>query len=522
MSARRRVGTAALTAALTGTLLAGAAGATDKPAAPAPVADPSLFQTMHNVAAITGAHAAWKAGITGKGVDVALIDTGVAPVAGLTSGNVVNGPDLSFDSQNPEQTYLDGFGHGTHMAGLIVGRDEVQSEPAKYVDSTRFTGMAPDARLINVKVGAGDGGVDVTQVIAALTWIAEHGQRNGLNIKVVSLSYGTDSQQDYRVDPLAHALEAVYKKGITVVVSGGNDGSDKTYLGMPAQSPRAIAVGGQHPNGTLDVKDDTVPAFANRGDNKRNVDLVAPAVSVQGLRVPGSFIDEQHAEARVGERLMKGSGTSQAAAIVAGAAALYLQKHPTATPDQVKYALQINAANMTDGSSATRGSGALDVGAALSKIWNYKLNADPSTGTGTIEGSRGSNHLVDYPDDTTETPVVLSGEKDIFGNALSSRVLADATNAGTTWSADGSWLGRSWTGSDFSATSWAGRSWTGRSWTSGTWAGRSWTGRSWTGRSWTGRSWTEGTWDGRSWTGRSWTGRSWTSRTWSSADWNVL
>jgi subtilisin family serine protease len=59
----------------------------------------------------------WKAGFTGKGVDIALIDSGVSPVRGLTSGNVVNGPDLSFESQDPATTNLDTFGHGTHMAG---------------------------------------------------------------------------------------------------------------------------------------------------------------------------------------------------------------------------------------------------------------------------------------------------------------------------------------------------------------------------------------------------------------------
>ena len=393
---RPRRGTTAVVASAVVLLTAGSAAAgtktprtpttttrtTTTPTTTTSPATTSGFSTMYNIGAITGAHIAYRTfGATGRGVDVALIDTGVSPVPGLTSGNVVNGPDLSFDSQNPDQTHLDGYGHGTHMAGLIVGRDTRQSDPARYVDSSRFTGMAPDARLVNIKVGAADGAVDVTQVVAALNWVAEHSQDDGLNIKVVSLSYGTDTRQSYVDDPLAHALEAVYRKGITVVVAGGNDGSDKPYLGMPAQDPFSLAVGGQDPHGTLDVKDDSVPDFANRGDNKRNVDLVAPAVSVQSLRVPGSYADEHFPEARVSGRLIKGSGTSQATAIVAGAAALFLQRYPTATPDQVKHALEVTATNFSLGSSAAKGYGAINVGRALGKLQNYKHKAPGAPGS---------------------------------------------------------------------------------------------------------------------------------------------
>jgi serine protease AprX len=156
------------------------------------------------VRAIVGADKLWARGWTGKGVDVAVIDTGVSPVRGLTSGNVVNGPDLSFDSQRADLRHKDGFGHGTHMASIVAGRDAAGTV-ASYSAPGTFTGVAPDARVVSLKVGASDGAADVSQVIAAIGWVAENRYRHGLNIRVLNLSYGTDSAQDWRLDPLAYS-----------------------------------------------------------------------------------------------------------------------------------------------------------------------------------------------------------------------------------------------------------------------------------------------------------------------------
>jgi serine protease AprX len=143
--------------------------------------------TLHHIAAAVGAHDSYQAGYTGKGIGVALIDTGVTNVPGLHTGNVVDGPDLSFDSQDPELAHLDAYGHGTHLASIIAGRDQV-GPAGSYSAASRFNGIAPDATLVDVKVGAQDGAVDVTQVIAALNWVVEHKNDKGMNIRVVDLS----------------------------------------------------------------------------------------------------------------------------------------------------------------------------------------------------------------------------------------------------------------------------------------------------------------------------------------------
>jgi serine protease AprX len=473
-----------------------------------PVADTG---SLHDIAEIIDATSAYKAGWTGKGIDVALIDTGVAPVAGLASGNLVNGPDLSFDSQHSDVRYKDAYGHGTHMAGIIAGRDK-QLTPAAYADPTKgFHGIAPDARIINIKVGASDGAADVSQVIAAIDWVTQHGRDPGLNIRVLNLSYGTDGTQASQLDPLAYAAEAAWRKGIVVVVAGGNDGTKNVDLANPAMDGNLLAVGASDPLGTVAVADDVVPEFANRGTTQRHVDMVAPGVHVLGLRVPNGAIDQAYPSARVGTRFFRGSGTSQSTAVVSGAAALLLQSYPTLTPQQVKMILGYSANWFARGTTTTAGAGVIDVSAAINAATNPLVRSLMSTttatfgtGTGSLELARGSSHV-------GMDGVQLTGEKDIFGAQFRSTTWAPKSLAGTAWTADGSWNGNGWTGSSFTKKG----DWTGR-----TWVATSWTGAAWSGRTWVGRTWVNNSWDGRTWVADSWQGRSWVNAGWSSASWS--
>lgn len=447
------------------------------------------------------------ASLTGAGIGVALIDSGVAPVRGLDQpGKVINGPDLSFESQDPGLADLDTYGHGTHMAGIIAG-----SDPATPAGTPRFDGLAPGAHLISLKVAAADGASDVSQVIGAIDWVVTHRDDPGLNIRVLNLSFGTDSAQGATLDPLSYAVEAAWRKGIVVVVSVGNDGAAATRVTMPAANPYVIAVGAADAAGTGTRTDDTVATFSSRGNTSRHADLLATGRSVVSLRNPGSYIDTEFPTARVAdaggeERLFRGSGTSQAAAVVSGSVALLLQQRPSLTPDQVK-SLLVRTANPLPGADpVAAGAGQLDIAEAASLLppKDSAQGFPAATGLGSLEDSRGTNHVVDEL-----TGTLLRGETDIFGGAWNPRRWTHAAKDGKAWKS-GSWNGSVWTGGAFKGTSWAAKTWSPAPWTGVNWAGRSWTGsdwsgRSWTGRSWTGRSWTAGTWCGRSWTGRSWT-----------------
>ena len=297
---RKRVIAPKVAAALVTTVIATLFVGVSWGASYAPDTDP---YSLANTTLGTGVQAWWNAGYTGKGVDVALIDSGVTPVAGLDApGKVVNGPDLSLDSQSPSLRYLDAYGHGTFMAGLIAANDP------------SYHGMAPDARLVSLKVGAADGAVDVSQVIAAIDWVVQHAHDPGLNIRVINLSYGTNSLQDPALDPLAYAAEQAWKHGIVVVAAGGNYGfqsqRNAPALADPAYDSSLLAVGSIDTNGTLATSDDRVPSFSpwpKRGAT-RGVDVVAPGAHLQGLRVPGSFVDVNHPEGYLNDRYFRGSG----------------------------------------------------------------------------------------------------------------------------------------------------------------------------------------------------------------------
>ena len=284
----------------------------------------------------------------------------------------MHGADVSFDSQEPALRYLDAYGHGTHVAGIVAGRDtDAPLAPQLYVNRPDlFLGVAPDARIVSVKAGDAHGAVDVTQVIAAIDWVVAHRRDGGLNIRVLNLSYGTDSVQPSEISPLSHAVEAAWKAGIVVVVAAGNDGElipgkqDSPGLTTPARDPFVVAVGAADTRGTEVFNDDVVASFSNLGDmtldTKRNPDVVASGTRIASLRVPGSTIDEQYASvAAEGDRFIRGSGTSQAAAVVSGAAALLLQQRPTATPDQIKELLRQAGEKLRDETDVEQGKGEL-------------------------------------------------------------------------------------------------------------------------------------------------------------------
>jgi serine protease AprX len=503
--------------------------------------DPGSLYTVENA---IGARDLWAQKdasgrqLTGRGISVALLDSGVSQVDGLAgAGKVTYGPDLSIEG-NGELTQKDTFGHGTFMAGIIAGRGTASpSSNLPKAPANVQLGVAPDADLLAMKLATTDGSVDVSQVIAALDWVTQHPVLpDGTRVRVINLSYGTDSAQDYLADPLAAAAENAWQHGIVVVTSAGNNGSDAGRLTDPAIDPYVIAVGATDSNAKLDgwaPDHATVASYSQVGSRERHVDLVAPGTSLVSARAPGSFVDVNNptglVSGDVSGKLFRGSGTSEAAAVVSGSVALLLQAYPDLTPDQVKFALTSSADPLRHASATASGAGTLDLVQALdiaghltrTNKTGVALRAAAvqgfprSTGQGSIDAARADSALVDADGND------LSGEVDVQGSAWDPAAWWRATSSLSAWSG-GKWLEVIWTGDDWqpASDSFTSARWSSARWSSARWSSADWGSARWSSARWSSARWSSARWSSARWSDDDWGSARWSSARWSSADWS--
>ena len=314
----------------------------------------------------------WNLGYTGQGVTVAVLDSGIAPVADLTqpTSRIITAVDFVTTTVGVG----DSGGHGTHVAGIIAGNG---------TDSAGgYQGIAPEANLIDVRVLNEGGTASMSTVIRGIQWVVNH--KSAYNIRVLNISLGTTAYVNYRLSPLASAVEMAWFGGIVVVTSAGNSGPLPTTVSSPADDPFVISVGILDDNQTLDPLDDLVPDFSARGPTRYGhvkPDLVAPGRKVISLRSPGSYLDELLPERRIGDSYFRLSGTSMSAPVVSGIVALMLEHNPGLKPNQVKNILrQTTRALPWDTNIA--GTGVVDAYAAvtsnIAQYTNYGLT--PSDG----------------------------------------------------------------------------------------------------------------------------------------------
>jgi serine protease AprX len=358
----------------------------------------------------------------GNGVRVALVDTGVADSAALTrsSGRLVDGVDTSGAG-----TFADGYGHGTFMAGIIAGG------PVSGTNG-RALGVAPGATVVSVKVADASGTTSLSKVVAGLDWVAGHAR----SLDVASFSFSrTRPGRGYGPDPLTDAVERVRNAGVTVVVSAGNVPGE---VGDPGFDPKVLTVG------AADVRNGkaTVASFSGSAvvAGVQKPDLVGSGVGVLSVLPPRSVIAQQNPQARHGDALWRGSGTSQATAQAAGVAALYLAEHRDATPAQVKTALRSAAKRLGKTSRA---------GAGLLKAGRDGDDEDDSDDHGNDHGNGGGD-----------------GGGDGWGN-------------GSAGNGEGGFDANSWSANSWSANSWSANSWSANSWSANSWSANSWSGNSW-------------------------------------------
>jgi len=434
----------------------------------------------------SGATKLWAAGDTGTGVNVAVLDTGITALPDF-GNRLLPGVDLS-GGGNPTD---DAYGHGTFVAGLIAG--DGSSSDGQY------TGEAPSAGLVPVKVAGASGNTDLATVIAGIGWVISH--RVSDNIRVLNLSLGYQPIESTLVDPLDQAVQLAWNDGIVVVVAAGNDGPFNGTILSPGDDPSVITVGALDDHGSATGSGNTMATFSSVGptepDGWFKPDLVASGQSVISLRDPGSTVDVANPSARIGSANFVGSGTSFSTAIVSGAAALVLADHPGDSPNEVKAALLGTTNPGPVGNPFVDGHGALDVAAAAGST---DLNLSQTSGAAPVANAVGS--LLSTLGVTKPSAVQLE----------------------TTWSAS-NWNPANWQGLTTnpvpstkplaSGSAWSGSAWSGSAWSGSAWSGSAWSGSAWSGSAWSGSAWSGSAWSGSAWSGSAWSGSAWSGSAWS-------
>ena len=421
----------------------------------------------------TGAGLLAAQGDTGQGTTVAVVDTGIDNLPDF-SGRLAGGVDLT----GGNAPFQDSYGHGTFVAGLIAGNGASSNG--------QYSGEAPGARLVSIKVAGASGTTHLSTLILGLQWAVDH--RSSYGINVLNLSLGYQSSQSTVTNPLDQAVEAVWNAGITVVASAGNAGPFNGTILSPGDDPMVITVGALDDMATPSPLDDEMTDFSSVGPTSRDgwakPDLVASGRSVVSLAAPGSTIDNSYPSARIGSANFVGSGTSFSSAITSGAAALVLADNPGLTPNEVKARLLGTTTPGPVGNPFVDGHGALDAFAAANA---GPMNLNQLT-TGVLGAVLGAT-----------IPLSPDGPADTWNASLWS---------GITWNqapdGGGNWDGWAWDGAD-----WNGWTWTSRAWNDGGWAGAAWNGEDWSSRAWNDAGWAGSAWNGAVWAGAAWDSSAW-------------
>lgn len=296
-------------------------------------------------AGVAGADALHLHGVTGKGVTVAILDSGLWDHDLLTRDTAGKNRVLArYDAINDRagDDLFDASGHGTHMASVLAhsGQTTRQGSP-----TGSFKGIAPDVNLVAIKAFNVEGQGDFLDIVRGIQWVVDH--RETYNIRVLNLSFGARPRWPYWLDPIDQAVMRAWASGISVVAAAGNDGPDPMTIGSPGNLPYIITVGAITDSWTPhDRDDDYIPDFSSRGPTPSahiKPDLVAPGGHITGLTRPGASLTQEHPEylLSTGEFVMTGS--SQASALVSGIVALLLQLEPDLSPDDVKCKLTSSA-----------------------------------------------------------------------------------------------------------------------------------------------------------------------------------
>jgi serine protease AprX len=383
---------------------------------------------------VTGVQKYWANGTSpaAPAATIAIVDSGIDATRPEFAGRIAASVNLS---SLPGNSPGDGRGHGTFVAGIAAANMQGKN------------GAAPGAKIVSLDVMDDQGMARTSDVIAAADWILANKAKYG--IRVANFSLHSSVANSFRFDPLDKAVERLWFNNVVVVVASGNYGNANGPSGVPfapGSDPFVITVGASDTGKSVSTNDDVAAPWSAYGytlDGFAKPDLAAPGRFMVGPVPVGSTLYTERADHVVEPGYMELSGTSFAAPIVSGVAALILGKHPEYTPDQVKGALMVGAKPMPTADNLSEGVGEVNAGRSIDTLNppnpNKALNA----------------FIVTDP---------IGG-----GRVFDAASWAAAAKSDASW-ADASWADASWASASWSAASWADASWSDASWASASWA----------------------------------------------------
>jgi serine protease AprX len=418
----------------------------------------------------TRADQMWQEGVFGRGVTVAVLDSGIAGDPDLTQATNRILAAVSFAGPR-DPAHPDPGGHGTHIAGTIAG-DGTRS-------ARQYVGMAPRANVVDVQVIDHNGHGRVSSVVRGIEWVIAH--RAQYNIRAINLSFGATAQGSYRQDPLAAAVETAWKRGLVVVAAAGNGGPNSGTVVTPGVDPYVVTVGATDDQDTVTLTDDLLGWFSAWGvptDSSSKPDLVGPGRRIVSLRVPGSSLDTRLPDhvvtASNGATYFRLTGTSMSTAVVSGAVALLLENQPSLNPNQVK-AILTGTARRFGQSTVPPPPGAAGAG-----IVDALAAANSQSLGSADQGLRPADGFA-----RTLYPL-------IYGQPLA-------------------WINPTYLGVNWAAQTWQTLNWAAPAWDNYVWDGVGWSNIAWDNIAWDQTSWDNLAWDNIAWDNIAWDNIAWDS-----------
>ena len=384
---------------------------------------------------------------------IAVVDSGIDASRTDFGGRVLG--QVNMTSLGPNSPG-DGYGHGTFVAGIAAG------------EAPGYAGTAPNAELLSIDVMNDQGQATVADVVKAADWILAN--KTKYNIKVANFSLHSVNRASVMFDPLDQAVEKLWFSGIVVVAAAGNYGSAAGPSGVPfapGNDPFVITVGATDIGSSFGAGDDTLAPFSAWGytpDGFAKPDIAAPGRYMVGPVPANSTLPLQRADHVTAPGYMQLSGTSFAAPVVAGAAAMLMAQHPTWTPGQVKGALMVTATPELNAPKGSLGVGEVNIAAAR---WWSKTPPNPNAGL---------NQYVKTQSDGTR--------------AFDATAWQAAAKANKAWDAV-AWSDAAWSDAAWSDVAWSDAAWADVAWASVAWGDVAWSDAAWSDAAWADAAWAD-------------------------------